>query len=128
MSSKSKKIDISISEWKVIQILWQHSPQTLGEIAKKLEGKVDWNKTTINTLLRRLMKKNAVSFIEARYYKYYPLVSEQECLKEEMNQILERLFYSSPKKLMAALVENENFTDDDLSELEDLLNNIRKRG
>lgn len=123
-----KKIDISDSEWKVMQVLWEKSPQTLGEIALKLEGKVSWDKTTINTLLRRLMKKDAVSYHEARYYKYYPIVTEEECLKHEMNDILRRLFYSSPKKLMATLVENENFTDDDLSDIEELLQDIKKRG
>ena len=127
-SNNPEKKDISASEWKVMQVLWKKSPLTLGEIAKKLEGKADWDKTTINTLLRRLMKKNAVSFIEARFYKYYPLVTEEECLKEEINQILENLFYSSPKKLMATLVESESFTEDDLSELENLLDSIRKRG
>jgi BlaI family penicillinase repressor len=125
---KAKMIDISESEWKVMQVLWKESPQTLGDIASKLEGKVSWDKTTINTLLRRLMKKEAVSFHEARYYKYYPLVTEQECLKAEMNDILRRLFYSSPKKLMATLVQNENFTDDDLNDIENLLKDIKKRG
>lgn len=124
----SKRIDISTSEWKVMQILWQKSPQTLGEIAKKLEGKVTWNKTTINTLLRRLMKKKAVSFHEARYYKYYPLVTEHECLQDEMKEILDRLFYSSPKKLMVTLVENESFSDSDLSDIESMLKDIRNRG
>ena len=126
--NNSNKKDISASEWKVMQVLWKKSPLTLGEIAKRLEGKADWDKTTINTLIRRLMKKSAVSFIEARFYKYYPLVTEKECLKEEMNQILENLFYSSPKKLMTTLVESESFTEDDLSELENLLDSIRKRG
>lgn len=125
---KTKKVDISDSEWKVMQVLWKESPQTLGEIASKLEGKVSWDKTTINTLLRRLMKKEAVSYHEARYYKYYPIVTEKECLKHEMNDILKRLFYSSPKKLMATLVANENFTENDLSDIEDLLKDIKKRG
>ncbi|MCK5129867.1 MAG: BlaI/MecI/CopY family transcriptional regulator [Clostridiales bacterium] len=126
--SDVKKTDISDSEWKVMQILWKKSPQTLGEIAVDLGDSVTWDKTTINTLLRRLMKKKAVSYVEARYYKYYPLVTEKECLKEEMNEILNKLFYSSPKKLMVTLVENENFTDEDLSELQKLLNNIKNRG
>jgi BlaI family penicillinase repressor len=123
-----KKIDISTSEWKVMQILWDKSPQTLGEISKQLEDKVSWNKTTINTLLRRLVKKQAVSFHEARFFKYYPIVTESECLKEEMKEILDRLFYSSPKKMMVALVENENFNDEDLSEIERMLKDIRNRG
>jgi BlaI family penicillinase repressor len=122
------KIDITESEWLVMQVLWKKSPLTLGEIAKKLDGKADWNKTTINTLLRRLMKKEAVSYKEARFYKYYPLVTERECLKAEMKDILNKFFYSSPQKLMATLVESEDFTQNDITELEKLLNQIKDKG
>jgi BlaI family penicillinase repressor len=126
--TKQNKIDISTSEWKVMRILWEKSPQTLGEISKELEDKVSWNKATINTLLRRLVKKQAVSFHEARFFKYYPIVTEKDCLKEEMKEILDRLFYSSPKKMMVTLVENEKFSDEDLSEIERMLSDIRNRG
>lgn len=125
---KEKALDITQSEWKVMQVLWKQSPKELGEIAKELEDTESWSKTTINTLLRRLVKKGAVDYIEARFYRYYPLVSEEECLKNEMTDMLNRLFYSSPKKLMATLVENENFSDHDLIELESLLEDIKKRG
>ncbi len=127
MSSKNK-IDITESEWIVMQALWEKSPQTLGEIAKTINNKADWNKTTINTLLRRLMKKEAVSYKEARFYKYYPLVTEKECLKAEMKDILNKFFYSSPQKLMATLVESEDFSKDDISELEKLLKQIKEKG
>lgn len=123
----NNKLNISESEWKVMQVLWKQSPLTLGEISKKLGDRVTWNKSTINTLLRRLIKKGAASFDEARYYRYYPLVDEKKCLKEEMNKILEYLFYSSPKKLMVTLIENENFNNDDILQIEELLKSIKEK-
>lgn len=123
-----KKIDISDSEWKVMQVLWESKdPLTLGEISNNLGDSVSWNKSTIHTLIRRLIDKGAVNFQEARYFKYYPLVTEKECLNKEVKEIIKSKFYSSPKKLMATLVESEDLTLDDIDEVMDILKGIKKR-
>jgi BlaI family penicillinase repressor len=123
----NKKINITESEWKVMQIIWNTPYLTLGEIKKIMDETIVWDKTTINTLLRRLKNKGVVGAKQARYNQYYALVSEQECLLEEMDSILKRFFYSSPKRLMATLVKHEQFSDSDLSELETLLSEIREK-
>ena len=58
---------------------------------------------------------------EARYSKYYALVTEEECLLQEMDTILDKLFYKSPKRLMATLVQHEDFSKDDLNEIKNLI-------
>lgn len=121
------KINITEAEWKVMQIIWHRPYLTLGEIKKRMDETVVWDKTTINTLLRRLKHKGAVGAKQARYNQYFALVSEEECLLEEMDTILKRFFYSSPKRLMATLVKYEHFTDADLSELETLLSEIKEK-
>ena len=55
-----QQISISESEWRVMKIVWNNSPQTLPEILDKLKG-TDWSKTTIQTYLSRLVKKGALS-------------------------------------------------------------------
>ena len=117
-------IKISESEWQIMQILWKEPYLTLGEIKKRLDGTKVLDKTTINTMLRRLKKKEAIGVEEARYSKYYPLVSEDQCLEGEMTSILERMFYKSPKKLVATLVKQESFTQDDIDEIKALLRDI----
>jgi BlaI family penicillinase repressor len=124
---ENEKINITESEWKVMQVVWHTPYLTLGEIKKRMDETVVWDKTTINTLLRRLKNKGAIGAKQARYSQYYALVSEEECLLEEMDSILKRFFYSSPKKLMSTLVKHEQFSDEDLSELETLLSEIREK-
>ena len=124
---ENKIINITGSEWKIMQIIWHTPYLTLGEIKKRLDKTVVWDKTTINTLIRRLKGKGVVGAKEERYKQYFALVSEEECLLEEMDSILKRFFYSSPKRLMATLVRHENFSDADLSELEKLLSEIREK-
>lgn len=123
----NKKINITESEWKVMQIIWCTPYLTLGEIKTRLDETVVWDKTTINTLIRRLKNKGVIGAKEARYNQYYALVSEEECLLDEMDTILKRFFYSSPKRLMATLVKHEDFSDTDLHELEKLLFEIKEK-
>lgn len=121
-----KKINITESEWKIMQVIWNQPYQTLGEIKKTLDQTVQWDRTTISTLIRRLRQKNVVGVKEARYSQYYPLVSEDECLLGEIDSILSKLFYKSPQKLVATLARHEDFTKEDIKEIEKLLSEIKE--
>lgn len=122
-------INISEAEWTIMQTLWTHErPMTLGEITSALDGKTSWSQRTIQTLVRRLTEKGAVGYHEARYFRYYPLVSEKECLKEELHHFMSRLFKDSPGKLMAALVESGELSSDDIEEISAMLESLRAKG
>lgn len=51
-----KQLSISESEWRVMKIIWNDCPQTLPEILDRLK-ETGWSKTTIQTYLARLVKK-----------------------------------------------------------------------
>ena len=122
-----KKINITESEWKVMQVIWNEPYLTLGEIKKRLDKTIVWDRTTINTLIRRLKNKHAVGVKDARYSQYYALVTEDDCLLQEMNAILDKFFYRSPRRLMATLVRHEEFTKDDIEAIETLLAAIKEK-
>ena len=80
-----QQISISESEWQVMKIVWNNSPQTLPEILDRLKG-TDWSKTTIQTYLARLVKKGALSTKrQGKGYLYYPAVSECDCQHIKQN-------------------------------------------
>lgn len=123
----AEKINITESEWKIMQVIWNEPYLTLGEIKKRLDKFIIWDRTTINTLIRRLKKKGVVGIKEARYNRYFALVSEDECLLHEMNSFLNKFFYKSPQKLMATLVKHESFSKEDIKEIEALLLSIKEK-
>jgi BlaI family penicillinase repressor len=55
---------IADSEWRVMQVLWEHGPQTANDIVHALSGEVSWKPRTIKTLISRLVKKGAVKVLE----------------------------------------------------------------
>ena len=55
------KIDLSNSEWKLMNRLWQTSPMTITELTAALREDTGWSKNTVITMLSRLEGKEAVA-------------------------------------------------------------------
>lgn len=113
---------ISDSEWKVMKVLWEHSPMTANEIIEVLGKTTDWRPTTVKTLLSRLVKKNAIGFEkDNRTYHYYPLIAEDECVKAESQSFLKRVYGGALKVMIANFLETEELSEDEIDELKRIL-------
>ncbi|MGG7057783.1 BlaI/MecI/CopY family transcriptional regulator [Clostridium tertium] len=115
---------ISDAEWEVMKIIWSKEEVTANEIIDSLNGKQEWKNTTIKSLINRLLKKEAISFRKnGKEYFYYPLISEEKCIKEESQSFLKKVFNGSLNEMLLNLVKSEELTKEDISELRDILNN-----
>lgn len=119
------EINISESEWTVMEYLWNNPMVTITEIRKALSS-TGWSDSTIKTLVRRLVSKNAVAINdEAATFRYYPLISQQECRLKETKSFINRVYDGSVSMLVTNLVADSNLTD---KETEELLALIEKMG
>jgi BlaI family penicillinase repressor len=76
---------ITEAEWQIMRVIWSKAPATSSYIIEDLEESAGWSPTTVKTFLARLVKKNVIGFeAKGRTFYYYPLVSEEECIKKEM--------------------------------------------
>lgn len=115
---------ISDSEWEVMKIIWSKEEATANEIIEKLKGKQEWKNTTIKSLINRLLNKEAIGFRKnVKEYFYYPLISEEEYIKEESKSFLKKVFNGSLNEMVLNLVKSEKLTQEDINELRDILNN-----
>ena len=74
---------ISDAEWIVMNVIWQESPITAAGIIERLKPHTNWNPKTIHTLIGRLVKKQALAVDkESGLFRYYPLVSKNDCMRE----------------------------------------------
>ncbi len=113
---------ISESEWLVMRVLWSKGPLTANEVVKELTGKTKWKPKTIKTLITRLMKKGAVKFEkEGRKYRYYPAVSETECVRMERYSFVRRVYGGTTRPMLAAFLEDAELSAEDISELKKIL-------
>lgn len=119
------EINISESEWTVMEYLWNNPMVTITEIRKALSP-TGWSDSTIKTLVRRLVSKNAVAINdEAATFRYYPLISQQECRLKETKSFINRVYDGSVSMLVTNLAADSNLTD---KETEELLALIEKMG
>ena len=114
---------ISDAEWEVMEVLWNTSPLQLGDIAKKLNNS-KWSTRTVQTLVRRLVQKNALGIRKenGKIFLYYPLVSREECQNARGRTFINKFFDGSVSQFLTAFYENENLTEEDRKKLMDLLN------
>lgn len=112
---------ISESEWQVMKVLWDRSPLSASEVVDALAG-TQWKPKTIKTLLNRLVQKKAVGFEqEGRAYRYYPLVAEQACVRAESRSFLRRVYGGALMPMLAAFLEEEQLTSEEIKELKKIL-------
>lgn len=113
---------ISDAEWQVMKVLWEESPVTANQIVDKLTVETEWKPKTIRTLINRLASKKAIDFDkDGRQYMYYPVLSEEECVRQETRSFMSRVRAGALKPMLAAFLEEENLTQEEIEELKSIL-------
>ena len=109
------------SEWRVLQTLWGHAPQTLMQLVSNLQRSTDWSASTIKTLVSRMTDKGVLRFEGERPRLYYPGIQKEDAAFSETQQLLSRAFGGNFGLLMSNFIDNAKLSKDDLEELYDML-------
>lgn len=118
---------IADSEWRVMQVLWEHGPQTSNEIVNALSGEVKWKPRTIKTLISRLVKKGAVKVIEEGYrYQYSAAVDESACIRSETKSFVRRVYQGAMTPALTTFLEDADLTNQEINDLQEILD--KKKG
>lgn len=116
------RVNLSDSEWKLMNRLWEQSPRTITELTADLREETGWSKNTIITMLSRLEAKGAVRHEEgARAKAYYPAVDRETAARAETESFLGKVYGGSLGLLVSAMVESRALTEEDLAELSAIL-------
>ena len=114
---------ISDSELEVMKILWEKGECTSPEIIEALSKSTDWGKTTIKTLISRLVSKGAVEQIkrEGELYIYKVTVTEKEYKKSENENFITKLYKGSVNNMLLNFVEQKQISKDDLRRILEII-------
>ncbi len=112
---------ISDSELEVMKLLWRsEEPLSVTEIREALQKSRGWEATTIKTLVSRLVNKGAIKQEKRNVFYYSPLISEREYNGWATRDLIEKLYKGSARDMIAALVDSESLTRDDIAELREM--------
>ena len=115
-------INLSDSEWKLMNRLWAENPMTIMELTAALKEDTGWSKNTVITMLTRLEGKGAVRCVQGlRAKQYYPIVERQAAAKAETESFLGKVYGGSLGLMMSAMVESRGLTESDIAELSAIL-------
>lgn len=118
-----KKITISDAELEIIEILWQSStPLSAYEIRQHLNQTKQWERTTVLTLIRRLVQKGAILQEKRDMYYYTPYIKKEDYQKQETKNFINKIYKGKSKDLIASLFQDESLTKEDIDDLRNYFN------
>lgn len=121
------KFTLNNSEWQIISYLWKESPKTMMEIVHEMEANQGWSKSTTNTLLKRMLDKNYITFTtNGKVREYHPLLKQAEVVKDETESFVQRVFGGDVGLLVANLVSNKKPSKKELDEIRSILDAAEK--
>lgn len=118
-----KKVTVSDAELEILEALWSaDTALNASEIRTRLGENKNWERTTVLTLIQRLLKKEVISQEKREVYYYVPCIKREEYVKEETKNFVDKFFKGSSRNLAAALVNSEALTKEDIEELRNFFN------
>ena len=115
-------LHLSDGEWKLMKVLWQQSPRTLGALVAALAPTTGWSKATVFMMLKRLIAKGAVSLDESgTYQQYSAAVAYAEVEPEETASFLTKVYGGSVGLMVSNLVGRGALSEQEIRELKAIL-------
>ena len=112
-------MQISDAEWQVMKIIWMQGEQTSTDLIRVLAERFDWSKSTIQTLLARLVEKECLTRKkEGKSFVYSALLTLDQSRDLLIKDIKDKVCSRRIKNLLADLIVECDFTLADLEDLE----------
>ncbi len=115
-------INLTNSEWYVLDCLWEKSPMTVMELVAALGERRDWAKSTTITTLRRMEdKKLVLCTLEGRTKHYAPAVQKDRAVRRETRSFLDKVYQGSVGLMVSALARDKALSRAEIDELYEIL-------
>jgi BlaI family transcriptional regulator, penicillinase repressor len=106
----------------IMQVLWQRGQATAREVTEELSRTKPTAHSTVQTLLRQLETKGAVTHeVEDRTFVYRPVHQQNEVATGATRELLARLFNHSVSGLVAHLLKHETISQQEMQRLRQLI-------
>ncbi|SDB69598.1 BlaI/MecI/CopY family transcriptional regulator [Butyrivibrio sp. INlla16] len=105
---------LSESEYRMMDIIWDHAPVESGQLVKLCESKLSWKKSTTYTMLKKLCDKNVVNNTDS---VVSVIVPREEVLSHESEYVVKRSFGGSLPAFVNAFLGNGKLSKKEADEL-----------
>lgn len=120
---------ISEAEFEVMKIIWACAPISTNEITERLTKTTEWSPKTIQTMIKRLVTKGAITYEkQSRVFVYTPLIKENEYLDQKSHSFLKRYYNGAITNMLSAYIENDKLSKTEIDTLRSLLTETSEKG
>lgn len=113
------------SEMKLLELIWREQPVRSGELVDKAYVEYGWKKSTVYTILKKLVTKglavNEQSVITATY-------DRDEVLSEKSEDVIKRSYGGSLPMFLTAFLSREKLSRKEAEELKKLIDEYTEEG
>ncbi len=115
-------VEMSPAEWEVMRVVWTKGTAATNEIVAVMQQKRDWAESTIKTLLRRLVGKQALATNKVgRQFVYQPLISEQVAMTQTADELFDHLCEMKQGTVLLGLLQRTILSQGDIQAMQQLL-------
>ena len=114
-------------ELDVMSVLWELGEATVNEVRDHLKSDLAY--TSISTVIRTLELKGFVGHRrgEGKTHVYFPAIQPEAAGASVLTRVLDKVYGGSPLKLLAHLVEQRKFSDQEMERMRELLKQPKKK-
>ncbi len=114
-------------ELDIMSVLWREGSGTVAEVRAALGDEAGY--TTVLKILQILEEKGAVRHEqEGRAYRYFPLVESVSAGGRALSRIVNKIFHGSAEMVLATLVEDREFSEEEIARMRSMLDRAGRRG
>lgn len=112
------EMQLTPTEWNLMECLWEHAPRTGRECVEYLNKSVGWSRSTTLTMLRRMTEKNMIECLtDGDVLRYAPLIRREDAVMQETESFLDRVYQGSVSMLMSAITRKQQLSKEEIDEL-----------
>lgn len=106
------------SEYKFMEIIWEHSPVNSTKLVALCLEELGWKKSTTYTVLRKLCERGITKNVDATVTY---LVKREEIQMQESKALLEKSFGGSLPMFLASFLKKESLSEQEAKELKRII-------
>ena len=115
-------MQISNAEWRIMKIIWMEGKQTSTDLIAVLSERFDWSKSTIKTLLTRLVEKGCLTREKSsKAFVYSALLKQDQGLDLVVEDVKDKVCSKRIVQVLENLIQGSDFTLADLNQLQQVL-------
>jgi len=123
-----KYYQLTEGEWAIIKAVWDNEPCAAPTVQETLEAQKNWTYSTVKTMMDRMVVKGLLTTERIRnLILYRSAITKKQAQKGEIMRALKRAFNGALTPMMQFLLDNNELSPKQLSELEALIKRKRSR-